>query len=153
MMRKHLSYLKRLLQHKWLVLSLCRKTNCPFLLGLIHDLSKFLPSEWFPYANCFFNKDGFAQYSPTMAFRIAHMKHCHRNPHQYQYWISIKTGEIVPVAIPEKYIREMVADWTAQAIAKGGKSTIPWYEENKTRIVLHEATREKLEEILTTTRW
>jgi hypothetical protein len=57
------------------------------------------------------------------------------------------------MAIPEKYIREMVADWTAQAIVKGEKSTIPWYEVNKTRIVLHEETRAKLEEILAAIRW
>jgi hypothetical protein len=48
----HLRYLKSQLRHKWFVFVECCKLGIPHL-GIIHDLSKFLPSEWRGYA-CYF---------------------------------------------------------------------------------------------------
>ena len=47
---KHLKYLCYVLRHKWYVFIECCKLGIP-VRGLVHDLSKFRPSEWFPYAN------------------------------------------------------------------------------------------------------
>ncbi len=49
---KYLKYLKVLLRHKWFTLQECRALGI-FWLGIIHDWSKFLPSEWGPYAEWF----------------------------------------------------------------------------------------------------
>ena len=46
-------YLKAVLKHKWFVFIECRKLGIPWL-GVIHDLSKFLPSEFIPYARYFY---------------------------------------------------------------------------------------------------
>lgn len=54
-MSKHLSYLSYVLGHKWHVFIECCKLGVPWL-GIIHDWSKFLPSEWFPYVNWFYGK-------------------------------------------------------------------------------------------------
>jgi hypothetical protein len=51
-MKKHLEYLKKLLRHKWFTLQECRRLGITWL-GLIHDWSKFLPSEWGPYVEWF----------------------------------------------------------------------------------------------------
>jgi hypothetical protein len=54
--------------------------------------------------------------------------------------------------IPEKYIREMIADWISQAIVYHHQnSAIPWYEQNKASILLHEESRKNLERILYST--
>ncbi len=55
---------------------------------LIHDWSKFLPSEWLPYARTFYNPDGSkADYAETPEFTKAWMLHQHRHPHHWQWHI------------------------------------------------------------------
>ena len=55
-MTKHLKYLSYVMRHKWFVFVECCKLGIPFR-GLVHDLSKFSPSEWFPYANFFYRTE------------------------------------------------------------------------------------------------
>jgi hypothetical protein len=52
-MSKHLKYLKYVLTHKWYVLLKCIELGIPWR-GIVHDLSKFLPSEWSPYVEYFY---------------------------------------------------------------------------------------------------
>lgn len=52
---KYIKYLSYVLRHKWFVLLQCL-SNGQFWLGIIHDWSKFLPSEFFPYARHFYGK-------------------------------------------------------------------------------------------------
>jgi hypothetical protein len=121
-------------------------------LGFIHDLSNFLLDEFFPHAKCFYKPDDTEQYEPSMEYKLAHLKHCHRNPHQYQYWLEVYHGNLIPMPMPEKYIREMIADWTSSAIVYHQQNnTIPWYEKYKDTLLLHEETTKTLEKILYTT--
>jgi len=53
---KYLKYLKYILKHKWYVMIECFK-NGLIWRGLMHDLSKFLPSEFIPYANFFYGNN------------------------------------------------------------------------------------------------
>ncbi len=80
--KRHIAYLKYVLRHKWFVLVAGRKTGAPVLRLLLHDLSKFRPSEWRPYAETFYGHGG-----ETMAFDAAWLKHQHRNDHHWQHWI------------------------------------------------------------------
>lgn len=50
---KNIKYLKYLLCHKWYVMIECFREGLIWQ-GLMHDLSKFLPSEFIPYANFFY---------------------------------------------------------------------------------------------------
>ena len=52
--RRYLSYV---LRHKLYVLRAARKLGIPWR-GLVHDVSKFRPSEFIPYARYFYNPDG-----------------------------------------------------------------------------------------------
>ncbi len=52
-MNKHLNYAGYILRHKWFVLVECAKRGILWR-GLMHDMSKLLPSEWVPYANFFY---------------------------------------------------------------------------------------------------
>ena len=51
------------------------------------------------------------------------------------------------VEMPEKYLIEMVCDWRAME-KSNGNSAADFYEENKDRIILHENSRKRLEEVL-----
>jgi hypothetical protein len=98
-MRRHLAYLQYVLRHKWYVLNSGWSLGIP-LLALLHDNSKFLPSEWFPYARHFYNpdgskrtrlqKDGFYTDDPgDAAFDRAWLTHIRRNKHHPQYWVTV----------------------------------------------------------------
>lgn len=52
-MKKYFKFLQSLLKHKWFVFLECCKLGIPWL-GIIHDWTKFLPSEFIPYAKWFY---------------------------------------------------------------------------------------------------
>jgi hypothetical protein len=143
-------YLKYVIRHKWFVLRACRKTGTSLWRGLIHDLSKFRPSEWGPYVRTFYAPDGSKQYKETEEFAVAWNLHQKRNKHHWQAWLlTWDRGETVALRMPDKYVREMVADWIGAGLAITGKVEVcQWYEKNKTKMILHPDTRTKVETLL-----
>jgi len=97
-------YLKYVLKHKWYVFIECCKMGIP-LRGLLHDLSKLLPSEFIPYARYFYgtwmeesewhgDKRNYVPWERTEmgiseAFDLAWLKHQKRNKHHWQYWLLV----------------------------------------------------------------
>ncbi len=142
-----ISNIRYIFKHKYLVFVECCKLGIP-LRGLLHDLSKFKPDEFIPYMQKFYLKNANSE-----EFRLAWVKHLHRNPHHWQYWVSIGKPSMVdpydldrlsPIEMPEEYRKEMLADW--RAIAKGGGTSVKeFYQRNKNKIVLHYETRLWLE--------
>ena len=206
-MRRHWSYLRYVLRHKWFVLVAGLKIGCPLWRLLVHDISKFRPSEWFPYAVTFYAKDGSKQYVESVAFNLAWLLHQHRNPHHWQHWVlrqdnpdrryliqdmgdweglthihDVKQPSaeafvpdmdlranrpdvdrmmrqllrhanadagLIPMRMPDKYLREMVADWMGAGRAITGRwETCEWYNKNRRGIVLEEVTRSLVEGLL-----
>lgn len=150
-MRAHWAYLKYVLRHKWFVLLACRYTGCSLWRGLIHDWSKFTPREWAAYVHAFYNADG-SKRAPgaSSAFDYAWKAHQRMNPHHWQHWVLINDEDgTYPLEMPEKFVREMVADWIGAGRAITGRlSPRPWYEKNKDRMSLHARTRSLVEIIL-----
>jgi len=149
---KYLLYLKYLIKHKWFVLLECFKLGV-YWRGIAHDFSKFRPSEFFPYANFFygnypeelniFEKTYFYNF-PTKQiikrhFNVAWNHHQKRNKHHWQYWLlKNDDGEQFPVGMPEKYLKEMLADWRGAGRAIHGKDeTKSWYLKNRDKIILN----------------
>lgn len=144
-MSKHLKYMSYILRHKYYVMRECFKIGL-YWRGLAHDLSKLLPSEWGPYVNNFYGK----AVTESIEFKTAWLHHQHRNPHHWQYWlIKEDNGPLYPLPMPDKYIKEMVADWRSASRAnKGFDDTINWYEANKHKMILEEETRHRVEALL-----
>ena len=162
---KHLKYLSYVVRHKWFVFLECCKLGIPFL-GIIHDISKFYPSEWTPYVNYFYgNKEGIkkgrdetgyykAGDTVDEKFNFAWLLHQKRNKHHWQWWIlPIDDGSTKIFDIPIAYKKEMIADWFGAGRAQGTPDTLSWYKKNKDKMKLHPKTREwieyKLEELRT----
>ncbi len=152
---KHLKYLSYVLRHKWYVFIECCKLGI-FWQGIVHDLSKFLPSEWFPYAEHFYGskakqwRDSTGYYKPTdtgdPAFDFAWLLHQKRNKHHWQWWILPEDeGGIKIFPMPDKYRREMLADWRGAGRAQGKPDTKAWYFANKDKMQLHPETRAWIE--------
>lgn len=155
-MTKHLKYLSYVIRHKWFVFLAACRLGVP-LLGLVHDLSKFSPDEWIPYTNFFYGdgakprRDKTGYYKPTdtgdQAFDFAWLLHQKRNRHHWQWWILPEdNGGVKVLPMPEKYRREMLADWMGAGKAQGhGDDVLPWYTANCHKMTLHPDTRAWIE--------
>lgn len=149
-MKAHLAYLKYVMRHKWFVFLACMKLGVPLWRAIIHDWDKFLPEMWLPFVSTFYAPDGSKRYQETPAFALAWNGHQKRNKHHWQYWLlTWDRGETVALEMPMEHVIEMVADWigAGQAI-KGRTDPRPWYEANKTKMILHSATRAKVDAML-----
>lgn len=149
-MKKHLKYLRYVVLHKWFVFKGCVELGIPFA-GIMHDLSKLLPSEWIPYAEFFYGNHGKKRPQPVYdAFMAAWMFHQRRNAHHWQYWVLRRDdGVVQPLEMPDRYRREMLADWRGVGPARGeGDDSRAWYQKNKHVIQLHPVTRRWIEDNL-----
>ena len=55
----------------------------------------------------------------------------------------------VPLAMPERYVREMVADWMGAGRAITGRWEVAeWYAKTREHIILHPDTRARVEELI-----
>jgi hypothetical protein len=137
----------------------CFKTGL-FIQGIMHDMSKFLPREFFAYAKYFYGKD---KERAKAAFERAWSKHYNINKHHWEYWLCDFEDvfndckiEKIPLHMPSKYIIEMVCDWVGAGRAQGFRSpkndpmkeTRAWYSANRDKITVSESTRQKIEEII-----
>jgi len=153
---KYLKYLRYLLIHIWYVRKACWKKGL-YWQGLIHDLSKFRPDEFIPYADFFYGEKPFKRnvigfYNPNItenpAFQYAWLLHQKRNKHHWQFWVLPNDdGTLVVLPMPHKYRLEMLCDWWGASMALGYKGWCrTWYEKNKNNMQLHPETRAWVEE-------
>lgn len=149
-MRRHLAYLRYVLRHKWFVFLACRRYQVGWWQAVIHDWGKFLPSEWGPYARTFYKPNGLSQYLPSPAFAQAWNAHQKRHRHHWQAWlVTWDRGDTEALPMPERFAREMVADWSGAGQALTGEANPRrWYEQHQTQIKLHDQTRALVEVLL-----
>ena len=115
-----------------------------------HDASKTDQEEYIPYDAYFYG--GNRSYQVVQDYNIAWVKHIHKNPHHWQYWVlncdDPENGEIL-LDIPYNYIIEMICDWWAFSWSKGNLLEInEWYGERKNYIKMSDKTRKTVEDIL-----
>lgn len=163
MIRRYLWYV---LRHKWFVLMACCRLGIPWA-GVVHDLSKFRPSEFMPYARRFYGPEyhsikdvhgdarnvaldtGMYVERVSQDFDRAWLLHQHRNPHHWQFWVLREdSGTTKLLPMPDRYRREMLADWTGAGLALGKPNIVGWYMKNRERIQLAPETRAWVEEEL-----
>ena len=154
----HLKYLKILLAHKWLVFKAAVKLGIIWR-GIVHDLSKLLPSEWLPRIEVLRQYDsGKAIFDVALEFdpdkfddemKYCWLLHYRRNKHHWQWWVTIlDSGRLKVFPMEDKYRKEMLADWIAVSERPDRQDIVPWYEQNKNNMVLNPETREWLEKEL-----
>jgi hypothetical protein len=119
-------------------------------IGFAHDASKTEPDEYGPYDAYFYGGNRSSQVVDD--FNMAWLKHIHRNPHHWQYFVlqcdEPDEGEIV-LDMPMNYLLEMICDWLSFSIAKDNMYEVfDWYDEHKNHIKLSMNTRKTVEDIL-----
>ena len=154
------AHLRTVHRHRALVRKYCFRLGL-YWQGLIHDLSKYAPVEFFAGVK-YFQGD----HSPNDAQRKAHgysaswLHHKGRNRHHFEYWTDYGTGGegIVGVEMPPKYVAEMFCDRLAASKVYRGKDFDPgdpykFYLRGKDRrLLIHPATAALLETMLVTLR-
>jgi len=163
---KYIKYLNYVMRHKLYVAGacwLCAIYSFSFRLawlGIVHDWSKLLPSEFIPYAGHFYGNSGMKEgrdhtgyYEPAEtkdeAFKHAWFLHQNRNKHHWQWWVIPKgDGQLEAIQMPLHYLIEMVCDWVGAGRSLRTKGVDVWYEANKGKLLLHKNTRLMVESLV-----
>ncbi|MCM1087550.1 MAG: DUF5662 family protein [Muribaculaceae bacterium] len=153
------SHFKTITYHRYLVMCGCFKVGL-YKQGLLHDLSKYSPSEFFVGARYYQgNRSPNNAEREAIGYSSSWLHHKGRNKHHYEYWIdySIRDikGGMAPAPMPDKYIVEMLMDRIAACKVYHGEKYTPqdpleYYESGKeyAPLQMHEKTRRKLEFML-----
>jgi len=148
----YLRYLGYLLKHKYHVWCQGRKLGLARWRMLIHDWSKFSPSEYGPWSRRHANGRGgvMDMRKDPDEFHRAWVHHREHSPHHWEHWLRTDAeGRERPDDIPETYIREMVADWRGASLARNrGLDVRPWYLEHRDQMKLSPKTRARVEELI-----
>ena len=142
--------------HKAYVMKYCFKAGL-YKQGLLHDLSKYSPAEFFSGVR-YFQGDK----SPNTAERaekgysLAWLHHKGRNRHHFEFWTDygIHGEGIIGVEMPKKYVAEMFCDRLAASKVYRGKDFDPgdpyrfFLRGKDKRLLIHPATSDLLEAIL-----
>ena len=115
-----------------------------------HDNSKTKLDEYVAYDKYFYG--GNRSYAVVNEFNYAWLRHIHRNPHHWQYWVLLhdEPGEGIEVLdMPYNYIIEMICDWWAFSWREGNlREIFKWYVEHKDYMKLSDKTRKTVVNIL-----
>lgn len=139
-------------KHKWFVFVAGIRIGVPIWLLVIHDMDKYRLFNLKMYGRQFFGDK-----KDQIGFDYAWLKHQKLNGHHWESWVPI-TGHhlglhksMEPLPMPEKYIKEMFADWMGAGRVYNGEwprmEDWPWYDKNVPDMMLHEKTRELIDKL------
>jgi hypothetical protein len=127
MIKKFFKHLHTVNKHRFLVFKLSIKAGIPFR-GLIHDLSKYGPTEFFESVKYYAgDKSPIRNAKLDKGYSKAWLHHKGRNKHHFEYWYD-KNAPIQTPIIPYKYAVEMVCDTLAAGLTYQGKNWTKEYQ-------------------------
>ena len=106
-------HFKTVCKHKAVVYRECKACGIAWQ-GIIHDLSKFSPTEFVPSAKYFQgDKSPIEAEKDALGYSDTWLHHKAHNKHHWEYWCDYNNdnGEVLPHRIPYKYVVEMICDW------------------------------------------
>lgn len=148
-------HFRTITKHRHAVIKHCFRAGIPFQ-GLLHDLSKYSPTEFFPGARFWQGTR-----SPNEAERekygysAAWLHHKGRNKHHFEYWndYNPKERRVMPVKMPRKYVAEMFCDRVAASKIYQGKNytdshPLSYFLPGKPKRFIHPETSDEIEMLL-----
>lgn len=155
-MFKALRHFNTITKHRHAVIAHCFRAGIP-MRGLLHDLSKYSPSEFIVGAR-FYKGDR----SPNegereiFGYSSAWLHHKGRNRHHFEYWTDYnpKTKRTEPVKMPVIFVKEMFCDRVAASKIYQGKNynqnhPLEYFLRGKKNRIIHPETSELIEKWLT----
>ena len=157
-MNKYIKHFITITKHIHYVRKFCFRCGY-YKRGLLHDLSKYSPVEFFSSARYFQGTS-----SPIDAekrakgYSLAWQHHKGHNPHHWEYWIdNIGTYQNTPIKIPYEYVIEMVCDWLGAGIVYSKNKVdfnmpysepLEYYKTHLDERIFHEETKKLIETCL-----
>ena len=146
-------HIKTVMTHKFYVFIFACKAGIPFR-GLVHDMSKFSPSEFFESVK-YYQGNG----SPISAakkengYSKAWLHHKGRNKHHWEYWVDFSREGVVPAKMPTKYVVEMFCDRVAATMVYRGENfdvsaPLDYYNKTHGYYVIHQETDAMIKDML-----
>lgn len=153
--RSALRHFNTITKHRHKVIAHCARAGI-FWQGLLHDLSKYSPTEFLPGARFYLGtrspNEGERE---AYGYSLAWMHHKGRNRHHFEYWTDYnpKTRQVEPVKMPLRYVVEMFCDRVAASkIYQGNNytddSALQYFIHGKTHRKIHPETSALLEKLL-----
>lgn len=150
------AHFKTITEHKLLVMRYCFQVGL-YRQGLLHDLSKYSPAEFWAGAKYYQGNESPNNMERKMTgVSKAWLHHKGRNKHHFEYWIDYgleKGSRMTGMKMPLRYAVEMFLDRIAAGQIYNGKDfrrEDPWkyYERGCGKYIMHPKTRELLEFLL-----
>lgn len=155
-MQRFFGHLHTINKHKRMVMKHCFRLGL-YKRGLLHDLSKYSPTEFFVGVKYFRGN-----VSPNNVQReaegvaLAWLHHKGRNKHHYEYWIDYHKEaecELVGMKMPQEYVLEMFCDRVAASKVYNKEKYTPkdplaYYKRGEGKYLMHPETVELLEKLL-----
>lgn len=152
-MKAFFGHLRTINHHKWLVMKLCFKIGL-YRQGLLHDLSKYMPSEFFSGVKYY---QGFrspnAREREVKGYSFAWLHHKGRNKHHWEFWVDFTVKGAVATKMPKHYVLEMFCDRVAASMTYQKEkyhdaSAFEYYDARKQYYVLDDQAQQLLEHLL-----
>lgn len=154
-MRKFFGHLNTIMRHRRKVICHCAKAGILWR-GLLHDLSKYSPTEFIPGVRHFIGTRSPNEGERALkGYSDAWMHHKGRNRHHFEYWTDYnpETKLMSPVKMPIVFVKEMFCDRVAASKVYQGKNytdehPYKYFAPGKIRRSIHPETSYLLEEWL-----
>ena len=118
-----IAHFRTITQHRHMVMRHCIKAGIP-VQGLLHDLSKYTPTEFIPGALFYQGtRSPNEEERERKGYSSAWLHHKGRNKHHFEYWNDVNPESKVyePVEMPTRYLIEMFCDRVAASKIYRGK--------------------------------
>lgn len=156
MIKNFIGHFKTITTHKLIVMKYCFKVGL-YKQGLFHDMSKYSWTEFSSGLKYYTgNSSPNGVEKQQIGYSKAWLHHKGRNKHHFEYWMdySIEPKEgIIGAEMPTKYVVEMFID--RMAACKNylkhkyeDNSPLIYYKRGRNYCIMHDNTRELLEELL-----
>jgi hypothetical protein len=118
-------HFSKIIKHKWYVTCACFRCGLIWQ-GLVHDISKFSPIEFFSGVKYFKGSGSPIGVEKSIkGYSEAWQHHKGRNKHHWEYWTDFQNGKIILIKIPPQYVIEMICDWVGAGKAYNNQLD-PW---------------------------
>lgn len=145
----------KICKHKYYVCKYCFKAGL-YWRGLIHDLSKFSPTEFFESVKYYNgNRSPIELCKEKNGYSKAWLHHKGRNDHHYEYWQDNFDYGTNHIEMPYKAFAEMICDWFGAGKAYNGNNFSPlneaqwwWYNKRPKTLAINSRTLNKIDRVM-----
>lgn len=153
LIKNMIKHLKLITKHKLVVFKLSCMAGIPWR-GLVHDISKYSPTEFFESVKYYVGTHSpISEAKKDKGYSEAWLHHKGRNKHHSEYWVDLEAPEKTPI-IPYKYVAEMLCDKLAAGIVYKGKKwtkeyQLKYWANEKENVLMNENVKKLVTDFLT----